>query len=151
MSDETPSRQSTEVVLALDPGKDKCGIAIVALHDSLIELLKREIVPADEVERKIPTLIRQWEVAHIVLGDATTSRIWQARLTTLLPQSTITFVEETNSTFEARAKYWQANPPRGWRKMLPLSLQAPPEPIDDFAAVVLAERFFHNNRKRGDQ
>jgi hypothetical protein len=49
-------------------------------------------------------------------------------------------VNERDSTLEARDLYWKEVPPRGWRRLVPLSLQVPPEPIDDFAAVVLARR-----------
>jgi RNase H-fold protein (predicted Holliday junction resolvase) len=132
-------------ILALDPGKDKCGIAIVTLQDGQPHVLAQRIVPAAEVERALIAWLEQWQVAHIVLGDATTSRVWRERLSTLIPAIDIILVEETGSTLEARALYWRAHPPRGWRRVLPLSLQAPPEPIDDFAAVILAERFF---RKR---
>lgn len=65
----------------------------------------------------------------------------RARLSTLAPALKVVAVEERNSTLEARALYWQEKPPRGWRRVLPLSLQEPPEPVDDFAAVVLARRF----------
>jgi hypothetical protein len=58
-----------------------------------------------------------------------------------LPEVDITTVDETGSTLEARVLYWQEHRPRGWRRLVPLSLQVPPEPVDDFAAVVLARRF----------
>ena len=132
-------------ILALDPGKDKCGIAIVRRSSAGIEILARQIIRSPELEEVLPVLIQQWRVAQIILGDATTSRAWHQRLSTLLPAITITSIREAGSTFEARALYWQANPPRGWRRLLPLSLQAPPEPLDDFAAVVLAQRFFNQS------
>ncbi|HKM17981.1 MAG TPA: pre-16S rRNA-processing nuclease YqgF, partial [Limnochordia bacterium] len=33
------------------------------------------------------------------------------------------------------------HPPRGWRRLLPVSLQTPPVPIDDYVAVILAQRY----------
>jgi hypothetical protein len=50
-------------------------------------------------------------------------------------------VAERNSTLLARRRYFRDHPPTGWRRMLPLSLQVPPEPYDDYAAVVLAETY----------
>jgi RNase H-fold protein (predicted Holliday junction resolvase) len=134
-------------ILALDPGKDKCGVAVVRLTGDGTEVLTRQIVPACELERILPDLIQQWSVTEIVLGDATTSRAWRERLSTLLPDIVITPVHEAGSTLEARALYWRANPPRGWRRLVPISLQAPPEPLDDFAAVILAQRFFQQRSK----
>lgn len=133
-------------ILALDPGKDKCGLAIARADGDQTEVLLRQIVVASAVESTLLPLLDQWPVQRIVIGDATTSRTWFQRLQALLStQHTvveISLVEERGSTLEARALYWQANPPRGWRRVLPLSLQSPPESIDDFAAVVLAQRFF---------
>jgi RNase H-fold protein (predicted Holliday junction resolvase) len=129
-------------ILALDPGKDKCGVAIVRDANGTIEVLARQIVWARDLENMLPALVQKWGVVTIVLGDATTSRAWRERVSNLLPEVVITPIHEAGSTLEARALYWQANPPRGWRRVMPRSLQAPPEPLDDFAAVVLAQRFF---------
>jgi len=52
----------------------------------------------------------------------------------------ILILDEKNTTLFARERYWEHNPRRGWRKLVPSSLQVPPVPIDDFAAFVLAER-----------
>ena len=50
-------------------------------------------------------------------------------------------IDEAYSTLEGRRRYLQEHR-RGWRRLLPLGLQAPPEPYDDYVAVVLGERFF---------
>jgi RNase H-fold protein (predicted Holliday junction resolvase) len=133
---------SPSPILALDPGKDKCGLAVVVQQGARTKVLAQQIVPSVELERRLPALLEQWRVTKIVIGDATTSRAWRERLSALLPAVEIVPVVETGSTLQARALYWQAKPPRGWRRVLPLSLQVPPEPVDDFAAVVLAQRYF---------
>ena len=42
---------------------------------------------------------------------------------------------------EAKALYWQLYPPHGLRRLIPLGLQTPPEPLDGYAAVVQVHRF----------
>ena len=133
-------------VLAIDPGKDKCGVAVVQLEGATVQVLARRIFLAREFGAKLPALIEEFKIANLVLGNATTSRIWHARLSTLLPELEIAIIEEKGSTLEARELYWRQNPPRGWRRVLPLSLQMPPEPIDDFAAVVIAQRYFQKEK-----
>jgi hypothetical protein len=32
------------------------------------------------------------------------------------------------------------HPPRGWRRFVPRGMLLPPRPIDDFAALLIAER-----------
>jgi hypothetical protein len=76
------------------------------------------------------------------LGHATTSSTLQQELRTVLPEVELITVDETGSTLEARNLFWKEHRPRGWRRLVPLSLQVPPQPVDDFAAVVLAQRFF---------
>lgn len=129
-------------ILAIDPGREKCGLALVSPQG---EVLLRRIVTRRDVETEVLALLQSTPVARIVLGDATTSRQLHESLRQGLEAQGIDCpleaVNETGSTLEARALYWQANPPRGWRRFVPLSLQVPPEPLDDFAAVVLARRF----------
>lgn len=125
-------------LLAIDPGKDKCGVAVVSPGG---EVLLRQILPTSQMDHILPSLLQSHAIEQIVIGNSTTSKAMQERLHTLVPGMKVTAVNEKNSTLEARALYWRQNPPRGWRKALPLSLQEPPEPVDDFAAVVLALRF----------
>src|SRR5688500_12516615 len=124
--------QHRGTILAVDPGRDKCGLAVLA-PDGMI--LARCVVAAADVQSTALALSEQHSIAHILLGNSTASARWHKQLTLWLPHTPIEVVDETGSTWEARALYWQANPPRGWRRLVPRSLQAPPEPIDDFAAV----------------
>ena len=126
------------VILAVDPGRDKCGLAVIAADETI---LARRIAAADAMQSTALGLAGQYFPTRILLGDSTASARWHEQLAAWLPHIPIEVVDETGSTWEARALYWQAHPPRGWRRFVPLSLQVPPEPIDDFAAIVLARRF----------
>jgi len=125
------------MILAVDPGRDKCGLAVLTPDGEIVD---RRVVAALEVESHILTLTARHHISQILLGNSTASARWHKQLLVWLPDTPLEVVDEAGSTWEARALYWQANPPRGWRRLVPLSLQAPPEPIDDFAAVVLARR-----------
>lgn len=127
------------IVLALDPGRDKCGVAIVSREG---EIHFHQVVFVAQMRATLDDLQRNWRFTHLVLGNSTSSRAWQSKIQEWLPTITVVLQEEGGSTLEARPLYWQNNPPRGWRRFVPLSLQTPPEPIDDWAAVVLARRFF---------
>ena len=50
-------------------------------------------------------------------------------------------VDETDTSYRARALYFADHPPRGWRRLVPLGLQLPPRPIDDYAALLIARRY----------
>jgi hypothetical protein len=50
-------------------------------------------------------------------------------------------VDEHRSSEQGRRRYFRDNPPRGWRRLLPVGLQTPPRAYDDYVAVILAERY----------
>ena len=54
-------------------------------------------------------------------------------------------VEEAHSTEDARTLYWQENPPKGLKKLIPLGMLVPPVPLDAYAAVILVRRFLEDN------
>ncbi len=130
-------------VLAIDPGREKCGVVLARLEAASdeVQVLERAIWPRAGFFERLELLLGSHEVQAFVLGDATSSPQLRAELERAHPQIKVHAVDERNSTLEARPLYWQANPPRGWRRLLPLSLQNPPCAIDDFAAEVLARRW----------
>lgn len=131
-------------LLAIDPGSVKCGLAVL---DQQGKVLLREISPSVQIAERIAALVEQWNILHIVYGRSTGSKTIQQLLTNLGQREESTFeihsVDERNSTLEARALYWQEHPRHGWQRLLPISLLAPSEPVDDFAAVVLGHRFLN--------
>ncbi len=138
-------KEQNELILGIDPGRVKVGLALV---DGQGEIVWRAIVPAAELRAQLEMLLKNHALARIALGDSTASAATAALLDEILsarnPASgaalTVEIVDERDSTLQARALYFEAHPPRGWRKLVPLGLQEPPEPIDDFAAVILARR-----------
>ncbi|MBV6458922.1 MAG: hypothetical protein HONBIEJF_02061 [Fimbriimonadaceae bacterium] len=130
-----------KIVLAIDPGRNKCGLALVRRDDAgHVHLMWRKIVPTEAIAS---ALIEAADVAYysmLVVGGGTTSRELVHRLRDAMPSVGILVVDEKETTIQARERYWEHNPRRGWRRILPASLQVPPDPIDDFAALVIAER-----------
>lgn len=122
-------------VLAIDPGREKCGVAVCEPG----RVLHHAIVPAAEVGQRVQEWVRSYRVEAVLLGDRTGSRDVQGQLADLpVP---VVAVDERGSTLAARQRYFQDRPPRGWRRLLPRSFQVPPEPYDDYAAMVLAEAY----------
>ncbi len=53
----------------------------------------------------------------------------------------IVWVDEFETSRLARTLYFNDHPPRGWRRLIPLGLQVPRRPVDDYAAIAIARRF----------
>ena len=128
-------------VLGVDPGREKSGLAVVE-GDGAVHF--RAVVETNSLAASVTDVVAKWGVGRIALGDSTSSREARACIEKLIATHgwsiAVEAVDEKNSTLEARALYFKANPPRGWRRLLPISAQTPPCPIDDFAAEVIARR-----------
>ena len=122
-------------ILAIDPGREKCGVAVLAADG---RILVQKIVRTAELADVVGALV----AAHaptIIMGNGTTSA--EARARVEASGNAVTLVDEYRTTDAAKALYWEVNPPRGWRRLVPCGMLVPPVPVDDFVAVILARRF----------
>lgn len=122
-------------VLAVDPGMDKCGVAVCGPRG----VIARRVVGVDQLSDVAGQWVQCYAVECVVVGDGTGCKQVFDKLISLGPP--VRLVGERGSTLAARLRYFRDHPPRGWRRLLPRSLQVPPEPYDDYAAEVLGERF----------
>ena len=129
----------SEIILGFDPGKDKCGVAVM---DSNRVLLYHQVLLTIEVTGKISDLCQKYNVSRIVMGDQTTARQWQQQLTAAFPNLPIDPIDERYSSLEARDRYWQMYPANFITKLIPQGMRQPPRPIDDLVAIILIERYF---------
>lgn len=134
---------SKSYFLGFDPGRDKCGLAIVT---ETKQVICHEVVLADQALDVINQWLQNYPIQALIIGNQTTSKIWQKKLKQGLVQDVpIKTVNERNSTLEARDRYWQMFPPQGLTKLLPQGLRQPPRPIDDIVAILLVERYLKSS------
>ena len=122
-------------VLAVDPGKEKCGLAVCGPEG----ILAHRIVSTADVDRLVRTWMAEYRVDAVIVGNLTYGKHVFDKIADL--EVPVSMAEEAGTTLRARRRYFQDHPPRGWRKLLPLDLQTPPEPYDDYAAVLIGERY----------
>ena len=134
----------TKLYLGIDPGRSKTGLALV---DSVGKIVKLHIAESQNIDNEIVEFIKKSCPVQIVLGNGTNSRNICEVVQKVLPDVFITVVEEAHSTEEARTLYWQENPPKGLKKLIPLGLLVPPVPLDAYAAVILVRRFLEDKNE----
>jgi RNase H-fold protein (predicted Holliday junction resolvase) len=128
-------------VIAIDPGRIKCGLAVV---DAEAGLLDRAVVSSSTLSGVLRDWCGRYQPRLVLLGSGTGAADVLSHLSDLpVP---VRRVSERDTTRFARARYFTDHPPRGWRRLLPASLQTPPVPIDDYAAWLIAEQFFSDSR-----
>lgn len=127
-------------VLAIDPGKDNCGLAVVRFGDDLSEeIILMQICPTPELEHILDRMRADYRIDRTAVGSGTFCESIVDSVTKCgLPN--IRVVDEKNTTLEARARYIDANPPPWYLRWIPRSLLLPSSHCDDWAAVILAER-----------
>lgn len=130
------------VVLAVDPGRGKCGIAVCSEE----RVLHREVAAREDLEGRLRELVTRYGVEVVVVGDQTGAQ----EVTALAERlgRPVVQVSEQGTTLLARARYLRDHPPRGWRRLLPPFLRVPDRPYDDYVAVLLAERFLGAGRRK---
>lgn len=131
-----------DAVIAVDPGREKCGLAVVGRTG---EVFMKAVVAAGRLPAVVAELAARHRITTVVLGNRTGSQAAAAVLAgvgTAEKPLTVKAVDEHRSTDQARARYWRDNPPRGLARLVPVTLRVPPVPVDDYVAVILAERYF---------
>jgi RNase H-fold protein (predicted Holliday junction resolvase) len=129
--------------LAIDPGTAKCGIAVVERTADVPRTLHREIVPTPELTARIIALTAASRIVTVLIGNATNGKKLAQELRAALPiETAIHSVPEAYTSERARVRYDRENPPKGWHRLIPTGLRTPPEPYDDYVAVLLAEDYF---------
>jgi len=138
--------QRVRAMLAIDPGRDKCGLAVVTLAG---EALAQEVIPAGALAGRARELAERYDIAVIVVGDRTGADAALEALESALPDIETAAVDEHRSSEEARRLYFREHPPRGWRRLIPSTVQTPPRAYDDYVAVILARRYLRAGGEQG--
>jgi RNase H-fold protein (predicted Holliday junction resolvase) len=124
-------------VLGLDPGTRKCGYAVVTgLGEPPLTL---GIAPIEALRERLRELLVATPVTVAAIGRGTNA----AAIADVARELglTVHLVDERETTLLARARFFRDHPPRGWRRFVPRGMLLPDRPIDDYAALLIAERY----------
>ena len=129
-------------ILAIDPGREKTGIAILKNSD----VLEHKIINSEELVQIIKSLLEKYIIKTIVMGNGKKKKKKYDLLKREFIDRDIVLINEYRTTDEARKLYFQENPPKGWKKLIPLGMQVPPVPVDDYAAIVIGRKYLKDNK-----
>ena len=125
------------MILGIDPGTRKCGFAVIdGLGTTPVTLC---IAPLDGLAERLDQLVRAYAIDRVAIGRGTNADAIVAVVRDRgLPYE---LVDERETTLQARARFFDDHPPRGWRRLVPRGMLLPDRPIDDYAALLIAERY----------
>jgi RNase H-fold protein (predicted Holliday junction resolvase) len=124
-------------LLSIDPGRDKCGVAVVAGNC----VLHSAIVLRSQISSATVKILSDFEIDQIIIGNGTGSHSVIEDITTAAESIRVTIVDESHSSRRARDRFFKENPPKGLRRLIPHGLLTPERPYDDITAIILAEDF----------
>ena len=123
--------------ISIDPGKFKCGLVLAEIGEKKVYkaiILKSELL-ADYV-RNLNTVE---DISKIVIGNGTNSRKIIEKLD-FFKQEIITF-EEKNTTFRAKARYFELFPISGLKFLIPREVFILNKNLDAISALIILEDY----------
>ena len=124
-------------VISIDPGKIKSGLV-------LAEIRKRKVYQAIVLKSKlledyVRNLSNVEDISQIIIGNGTGSRNIQEQLD-LFKKKIITF-DEKNTTFRAKARYFELFPIRGLKCLMPREVFILNKNLDAISALIILEDY----------
>ncbi len=131
-------------VFAIDPGSDKVGYAVLNLDFTHGDM---GIAYLADMHRIFARYCRDTSnpPLFVVMGNGTKNAVLCKLFNSLELNIDIKLGDEKNTTFMARSRYFQDNPPKGFWKLIPIGMQFPPRAIDDYAALLIGESYLRKN------
>lgn len=126
------------MILAIDPGNNKCGLALL---NEDAEVLEQKIIPRQDIIAILTNYYSKDSISALVIGQSSFGKDLEKELSKAGLNFNIVTISEKDSTLEARKLYWQNNPAKGLWAIIPATLRFPLVPIDDYAAIILGNRY----------
>ena len=124
-------------VITIDPGKSKCGLVIAEISEK--KVYKAIILKSELLENYVRHLIAAEDISQIIIGNGTTSKEIKEKLI-FFKKEIITF-EEKNTTFRAKARYFELFPISGLKCLIPREVFILNKNLDAISALIILEDY----------
>ena len=124
-------------VITIDPGKSKCGLVLAEISEK--KVYKAIILKSELLENYVRNLIAAEDISQIIIGNGTTSREIRAKLY-FFKKEIITF-EEKNTTYRAKARYFELFPISGLKFLIPREVFILNKNLDAISALIILEDY----------
>mgnify|MGYP000111491070 FL=1 len=124
-------------VITIDPGKSKCGLVLAEISEK--KVYKAIILKSELLENYVRNLIAAEDISQIIIGNGTTSREIREKLY-FFKKEIITF-EEKNTTYRAKARYFELFPISGLKFLMPREVFILNKNLDAISALIILEDY----------
>jgi len=124
-------------LISIDPGKYKCGLVLAAISEK--KIYKAIILKSELLEDYVRNLNTSEDISKIIIGNGTHSQEIKNKLA-FFKKEIITF-EEQNTTYRAKARYFELFPIKGLRFLIPREVYILNKNLDAISALIILEDY----------
>ena len=124
-------------LISIDPGKYKSGLVLAEISEK--KVFKAIILKSELLEEYVRNLDTFENISKIIIGNGTTSREIRKKLG-FFKKEIITF-EEKNTTYRAKARYFELFPISGLKYLIPREIFILNKNLDAISALIILEDY----------
>ena len=124
-------------LISIDPGKSKCGLVLAEISEK--KVFEAIILKSELLEIYVRNLIAAEDISQIIIGNGTTSSEIREKLF-FFKKEIITF-EEKNTTYRAKARYFELFPISGLKFLMPREVFILNKNLDAISALIILEDY----------
>ena len=124
-------------VITIDPGKSKCGLVLAEISEK--KVYTAIILKSELLDSYVRNLMTAEDISQIIIGNGTTSREIREKLY-FFKKEIITF-EEKNTTYRAKARYFELFPIKGLKFLIPREIFILNKNLDAISALIILEDY----------
>ncbi len=125
--------------ISIDPGKCKCGLIFADFKSK--KVLKAVVIESRYLVKNIKNVIGKDKNIKVLIGNGTTSDYHVKSLSFL--ENNLTIVEEKNTTYRSRQRYFEIVPIKGIKRFLPSDIFLQNINLDAISALVILEDYLN--------
>ena len=127
--------------ISIDPGKYKCGLVLAEISEKKVN--SAIVLRSELIEDYIRNLNTTEDISKIIIGNGTTSRKIREKLDFFKKE--IIIFDEKNTTYRAKARYFELFPVSGLRCLIPREIFILNKNLDAISALIILEDYFKTN------
>ena len=125
-------------VISIDPGKFKCGIVLAEKNEKIVH--KAIVLKSELIEHYLRNLNNVEDISKIIIGNGTNSRKIIEKLEVFKRE--IIICEEKNTTYRAKARYFELFPISGLKVLIPREIFILNKNLDAISALIILEDYY---------
>ena len=127
-------------LISIDPGRFKCGLVLVDIKEK--KVYKAIILRSEFLEEYVKNLKTVENISKVFIGNGTSSKENIEKLEFI--KKDLIICEEKNTTYRAKARYFELFPISGLKKLIPREFFIINKKLDAIAALIILEDYCHD-------